>query len=85
MIVIDTNRSEVYRARMEDIPAYYGSGLSESVFEEFNLDGIGQLLAVTPNDEANSLAVLHFKEIFDREELFQLTHLRLVPAPCRRR
>ncbi|MCB9766756.1 MAG: sodium:proton antiporter [Candidatus Omnitrophica bacterium] len=72
VVVMDTNRTEVSRAKMRDLAAYYGSGLSEEVFDRVNLDGIGKMLAVTSNDEANSLAVLNFNEIFDRGDLFQL-------------
>ncbi len=72
VVVMDTNRAEVYRARMKKIESYYGSGLSEHVLDEINLDGIGKLLAITPNDEANSLAVLHFNDLFERGDLFQL-------------
>jgi len=70
--VIDTNRDNINKARMEGITAYYGSFMSESIMDKLRLDGIGRLLAVTSNDEANSLAVLHFDGIFERENLYQL-------------
>jgi CPA1 family monovalent cation:H+ antiporter len=34
--------------------------------------GIGRLLALTSNNEVNSLAALHFPEIFSRAEVYQL-------------
>ena len=34
---------------------------------------IGRLLALTPNEEVNSLAALHFAGLFGRENVFQLT------------
>ncbi len=70
--IIDTNRHHIYKAQMEDIPAYYDSVLSEHILDTINFNGIGRLLALTPNDEANSLAVLHFADVFEREELYQL-------------
>ncbi|MBN2289856.1 MAG: cation:proton antiporter [Candidatus Glassbacteria bacterium] len=70
--MIDTNPREVVAARMMDIPAHLGSALNHRIIEKVNLDGIGKLLAVTPNDEANSMAALHFSEVFDRRELYQL-------------
>ncbi len=72
VVLVDTNRSSVMAARMKGLAAYYGSGLSESVLKEIDMEGIGRLLAMTPNNETNSLAILHFKHIFDSSELYQL-------------
>jgi len=57
---------------MKGLSAYYGSGLSESVLKEIDMEGIGRLLAMTPNNETNSLAMMHFKHMFDSSELYQL-------------
>jgi NhaP-type Na+/H+ or K+/H+ antiporter len=73
VVVVDTNLSNIFSSRMSGIPSYYGSGLSESAFMDIEMDGIGRLLALTPNDGVNSLAVLHFDEVFDSSELYQLT------------
>lgn len=37
------------------------------------LNGIGKLLAITPNDNVNSLAALHFAHLFSRAAVYQLT------------
>ena len=70
--LIDTNREDIYNAKMAKIDAYYGSVLSESLIDDIRLEGIGKLLALTSNDEANSLACLHLRDLFDSKELFQL-------------
>ncbi len=72
VVLVDTNRSSVTSARMKGLAAYHGSGISESVLKDIDMDGIGRLLAMTPNNETNSLAILHFKRIFDSSELYQL-------------
>lgn len=72
-VLIDTNFSNVSAARQEGLDAHFGSVLSEDVRDELDLDGIGKLLALTQNDEANSLATLHFARVFGREQVFQLT------------
>jgi len=72
VLVIDTNRENIIDTRMEGIPAYYGNVLSENVFDEIDLGGIGRLFALTSNDEVNNLAALHFLGIFDRKELYHL-------------
>jgi hypothetical protein len=72
ILMIDTNRRAVSKAKMMEIPSVYGSALSPVVLDEINLAGIGRMLALTSNDEVNSLAVLHYNDVFDREELYQL-------------
>jgi len=72
VVMVDTNRTNIAHARMQGIAAHHGSALSEHVLDEMDLDGIGRFLALTSNDEANSLAALNFDEIFEREELYQL-------------
>lgn len=71
--IVDTNRAAIYKARMEDIPVFHGTALAKDIFDKVNFNGIGKLIALTPNDEANALAVLHFAEFFEREELYQIS------------
>lgn len=70
--LIDSNWRNLSEARMEGLSTYYGNALAEYVLDEINLDGIGRFLALTSNDEANSLAALHFAEVFDRSNIYQL-------------
>lgn len=77
VLMVDTNRTNSYHARMDGLPTYYGSVLARSFMNEANLEGIGRILAMTPNDEVNSLAVLHCDEIFDKSELYQLYPMRI--------
>ena len=59
-------------ARLAGLRAAYVNVLSEHALYELDLGGIGRLLAVTPNDEVNSLANLHFTDVFERSEQYQL-------------
>jgi len=70
--IVDTNRSAIYKARMEDIPVFHGTALAKDIFDKIDFNGIGKLIALTQNDEANALSVLHFAEFFEREELYQI-------------
>jgi hypothetical protein len=72
VIVADTNWGNINAARMAGLQAYYGSALSENILQELDLEGVGRILALTPNYGVNSLAVLRFNEVFDRSELYQL-------------
>ncbi len=68
----DTNRSNIATARLSGLNTHYGNVLTEDALDNIELDGIGRILALTPNDEANALAALHFAELFGRVESYQL-------------
>ncbi len=70
--LVDTNYANIAEARMAGLPIYYGSALTEGALDSIELEGIGRLLALTSNDEVNSLTALHFSEIFGRENVYQL-------------
>ncbi len=73
MLLVDTNRHNITEARMEGFEAHQGSVNSSSFLDENDLNGIGKLLALTPNAEVNSLAALHLSRIFGGNNVFQLT------------
>ena len=72
VLFVDTSRRGISRARMEGVPTCLANILSEFVEEEVEFDGLGRLLAVTPNDEVNSLAVLEFGHVFGKQNVFRL-------------
>lgn len=72
VLVADNNWKNVFNARSENIDAYHGNILSEYALDEINLDGIGRLFSLTPNDEVNALAALRLSEIFGRSNVYQL-------------
>jgi NhaP-type Na+/H+ or K+/H+ antiporter len=69
----DSNHYNVRQARMAGLSTHFGTILSEHVLQGVNLYGLGRLVALTSNGEANSLATLHFAGIFGRKEVYQLT------------
>lgn len=74
--MIDTNRANVVAARMADLPTYFGSVLSEHAPNDVDLDGIGRLLAVTPNDGINTLAGQALEGAFGRANVYRLTPMK---------
>jgi NhaP-type Na+/H+ or K+/H+ antiporter len=72
-MLVDTNRNNIYAARLAGVPTYYGSGLTEATLTDLEMSGIGRLMAITQNNSVNSLAALHFKDTFGAAELYQLT------------
>ncbi len=72
VILTDTNYDNISQARMEGFTTYHGSLVSEHAIEYMNLSGIKRLMAMTSNDQANSLSGLHCIELFGRSEIYQL-------------
>ncbi len=72
VLMVDSNPQNVKQARTMGLNAIVGNILLESFRENLDLSGIGKLFAITSNDEVNTLACLHFLEIFGREQIYQL-------------
>jgi hypothetical protein len=70
--LIDTDWENIGLSRMAGLPCIYGSALTESTREQIDYSGLGRVLAVTSNNEVNSLACLRYKEDFGRREAYQL-------------
>ena len=73
VLMVDTNRTNVHQAKMENIPVSNLSALSQEFLDEVELEGIGKLLAFTSNDQVNSLAAVRFKEVFSPADVYQLS------------
>jgi NhaP-type Na+/H+ or K+/H+ antiporter len=72
VLLVDTNNKNIYEAYRIGLPTYHGSILAEGLFDDIDLAGMGRLLALTSDDRVNSLAALHFAEVFSRSEVYQL-------------
>lgn len=72
VLLVDANRANVGAARLAGLPVKKGNALDESFEESLTLPGIGRVLALTPNDEVNTLAALNFRHQFGRSETYQL-------------
>ena len=70
--LIDANTRNVRLAKRDGLAAQRANILAEGVKDDLDLSGIGRLLAVTPNDEVNALAALHFGEVFESDEVYPL-------------
>ena len=79
VMIATTNRRDEYRARMQGLETHYGNVLIEDIDLELDLSGLGRVLALTPNDDVNTLAVTRFSGIFGRAQTYQLVAGR-VPA-----
>jgi hypothetical protein len=72
VMLVDTNARNVRAARMAGLRAFHGSLLADSTDEQIDLSGLGRLLALTPNNEVNTLAAQHYVPLFGRAEVYQL-------------
>tara|TARA_R110002096_G_scaffold54517_18_gene140657 strand:+ start:14721 stop:16547 length:1827 start_codon:yes stop_codon:yes gene_type:complete len=71
-LLVDSNYAATSKARMAGLQAVNANVLSEFAHEELDLSGIGSMLAVTPNDQVNSLACLGFAHALGRSNVYQL-------------
>lgn len=72
VLFIDTNIKNVKSAQNEGLPAYAGSVLSDEFRDNVTLNkDLGHLLALTGNDEVNTLALLNYQDFF-RDNRYQL-------------
>jgi CPA1 family monovalent cation:H+ antiporter len=76
VVFATTNRQDHYEARMAGLRAYYGNVLARDVDLDLDLAGIGRLLALTPNDDVNTLASTRFAGTFGGAETYQLSPRR---------
>ena len=72
VMLVDSNPEQVRAAERDHLPAERADALSESVLDELDMSGIGRLLITIPNDEVGSLTALHFSEIFETTDIYQL-------------
>lgn len=76
VLLVDTNHRNIREANMAGLQTEELNILQDEAAENMDLGGIGRLLAMTSNDEVNSLASMNFAELFGRANVFQLTPWR---------
>lgn len=71
-LLVDTRYEYVAKARDLGLRVHYANILSDYVIDELNLGGIGRFLAVTSNDEVNTLAAARFRSYFGNRNVYQI-------------
>jgi hypothetical protein len=72
VLLIDTDRENIFRCRMAGLPSIYGNALAKKTREEIDYGGLGRMVAMTANNAVNALTCSHFMEDFGRQEVYQL-------------
>jgi NhaP-type Na+/H+ or K+/H+ antiporter len=70
-LLVDSDSIKIEEAKSLGLEARQGEVLSRRLLRSLNLDGIGHFLAVTPNDDVNTLAVAHFRRVFGAANVYQ--------------
>ncbi|QDT06473.1 K(+)/H(+) antiporter NhaP2 [Rubripirellula lacrimiformis] len=73
VLLVDTNYNKIAQAKIAGLEGVCGNILNETLRGELPLAGIGKVLAMTPNDEVNSLAIRECRSAFGRAGAYQLT------------
>ena len=81
VLMVDTNPRHLAAARMAGFDTLLTTAVGDRVIERVEGTGIGQLLALTPNEEVNTLAAVHFARVFGRSCVFQLAQADGSPGP----
>jgi NhaP-type Na+/H+ or K+/H+ antiporter len=72
VLLLDEHRSQIVEAHLEGLPAHAGSIHHDRLPEELDLTGIGRLLALSPLESVDVVAVERFREVFGRANVYQL-------------
>jgi hypothetical protein len=71
--LVDSDRARVEEARAEGLCAEKGEILSRRVLSRLDVGDIGHFVALTPNDDINTLAAARFRKIIGAQNVHQ-TH-----------
>ncbi len=71
-VLCDTTWANVSAARMHGLTTFFGSAVSEYADRRLDLVGLGRLLALSPQQELNVLAVHRYRREFGGSQLFAL-------------
>lgn len=70
-LLVDPDWGNVAAARQEGLDAEHGLIANERLLDRIDLAGVGHLLAVSQDDQANLLAAVHFRDVFE-DRVYQL-------------
>ncbi|MBN4076358.1 sodium:proton antiporter [Gemmatimonas aurantiaca] len=70
--LMDSNWQNVATARGKGLNAHRVNAVAEDAISDVSLGGVGKFIALTPNDDVNALAALHYEELFGRVHVYQL-------------
>lgn len=72
IMLADTNWENVKQARMDNLPVYFGNPTSEHAEKHMDLQGIGNVLLLSPYRQLNPVVALHFMDWFQPRRIYGL-------------
>lgn len=72
VVLADDDWEGISKARMAGLSTFFGNPTSQHAALNLDLTGIGRLLAMSSRRELNSLACLHYRQEFGREQVYRL-------------
>ncbi len=72
VLLCDSNWDNIATARMDGLPTYYGSAISEHADRHLDLAGLGRMLALAPDENYNALVAAHYRDQFGRKKVYIL-------------
>lgn len=70
--LVDLDRRELAAARMSGLATHHGSVFADSTWENAGLQHAASFIAMTSNDELNTLAARHAAAVLGRKRVYQL-------------
>ncbi|MBS1270990.1 MAG: K(+)/H(+) antiporter NhaP2 [Candidatus Marinimicrobia bacterium] len=72
VLMMDINRNNCRTAKREGLDAIHDDAIAPDTLEEVPLDGIGNLISITPNTEVNILACQQGAKVLGTEHVFRI-------------
>jgi NhaP-type Na+/H+ or K+/H+ antiporter len=72
VLLADPDWDKIAKAKLEGLPTYFGNPISEHADRNLDLIGIGRMLALTPRENFNVAAVMHFRMELGPNNVFVL-------------
>ena len=74
--VVDSNRKRIQYARLDGLKAIHSSVFSSRIMEDMQLGAYQNLIALTENDEVNTLSCIQYSEFLGPKMCLDCHHLR---------
>ncbi|MFO7831881.1 MAG: sodium:proton antiporter [Desulfuromonadaceae bacterium] len=72
----DSSWEYTSKARMEGLPTYFGNPISEHSDRHLDMVGLGQMLALSPHEELNMGAAMHYRVDLGVENIYRIQNRR---------
>jgi len=80
VLLADNNWDSISKARMQNIPVYFGNPASEHATNFMDLSGIGRVLIMSPYRQLNPLVTFHFQDVLGIEKVYGLNNVDTASA-----